>query len=515
MAGLVVGGLTIPVAVRDASFARIEAVDRAISLDNTYRTSATGGVRRDFFFRTPPVVRATADIYAAQLSIIGAQMCSGDIISLPTMCCAEITNPEELQRLAVGHAASIQFTLHEVQPAKTLLRYAPGDTISGESFARSTTARQISLAGVSTSAAVNAKRDSHYVNGVRSTLLEKSSTNLVLQSENFGTTWTLLGTPTRTAAWNTASGVTLDLTGDDSAAAVEGYEQVITFTGDGIKAVSVHVDGSGSTTSSIIRLRDNTAGANRLLARLTWSGGLPVIAMTTGAYFGYEVLASGVFRLLFQTASVTAANSNQIANYPATDAALAVANTGNLAIGGVQAENAILPSSYAPTTTGTFIRASDSYSLPITFAPMECSIYCKFIELGTVQTTNARLWEISDAGENRARLYVYSPSGTYVATHGSASADTSSGLLSAPAYRDVVEILVRLFGDGSVDITQSINGAASTSGPVSSPNVLAATWSGNLLWLNSAGTTGGIGFAAYQALKIVAGARSLAEMRVA
>lgn len=175
------------------------------------------------------------------------------------------------------------------------------------------------------------------------------SQNLVLQSENFPTSWNLSGTPTN-VAWGSIGGIALSTVGDDDVGGREGYEQNLVFTGNAVKAISLFVN-QGSSTSSTFRLRDNTAAVNRLLAVLTWSGGLPVVAMTTGTNLGYDDIGSGVYRLKFATTSVTASNTNELGIYVATDAALAVLPTGNLAIGGVQAENATTPTSYIKTTT--------------------------------------------------------------------------------------------------------------------------------------------------------------------
>lgn len=178
------------------------------------------------------------------------------------------------------------------------------------------------------------------------------SQNVVLQSENFGTTWTLINTPTRTPAPLVVGGVTFDLIGDDSAAATEGYAQDISYTGNGVKAVSLFVIQS-SATSSVIRLVDNTAGPNRILAALTWSAGLPVLAMTTGTFLGYDAVIPTVFRLKFASTSVTAANNNALHIFPATTAAIAVADTGNIYMGGVQTEDNSVPTPYIKTTTAS------------------------------------------------------------------------------------------------------------------------------------------------------------------
>ena len=176
--------------------------------------------------------------------------------------------------------------------------------------------------------------------------------NLVLQSENFGTTWVADGTPTRVAAAHITSGITLDLIGDDSGAAVEYYWQTVGFTGNDVKAVSLFVK-QGSAVSSVVQLIDVTAANTKLLGVITWASGAPVVTMTTGTFRGHELVTDGVYRLLFSSASVTAANNNILRVFPATNAATAVGDTGTLYAGGVQAEDSSVPGSYVPTTTAT------------------------------------------------------------------------------------------------------------------------------------------------------------------
>lgn len=180
------------------------------------------------------------------------------------------------------------------------------------------------------------------------------SQNLVLQSENFLTSWGAVGTPVNASA-GAVGALALTTVTDDSAAAVEGYEQSPTFTGNAVKAVSLYVN-QGTSVSSGIFLVDTTAAVNRLLGFLTWSGILPVVAMTNGTYLGYETLTTlynGVYRLKFATTSVTAANANTIRIYPAYNAVDGGVPTGSLIFSGVQAENALVPTSYVKTTTAT------------------------------------------------------------------------------------------------------------------------------------------------------------------
>jgi hypothetical protein len=209
-------------------------------------------------------------------------------------------------------------------------------------------------------------------------LLESSRTNLCLQSENFGTTWTAVGTPTRSAAAVTCGALSLDLIGDDAAGALEGYGQTIVFTGNAVKAVSLFVQ-KGTSTSSVIYLEDASAAATRLRAVVTWNGAAASVTMVTGTLLRSTRLSGNVYRLEFQTAAVTAANTNNLYVYPATDSALAVSGTGNIYVGGVQAENAPYPSSYIKTTTGTVTRAADYLVFPIGFPPQDLTIYAKVI----------------------------------------------------------------------------------------------------------------------------------------
>lgn len=512
MSSLVVGGVVIPVAISSPAWTRSDAVDRGRLFDGTFFASESGGATRDWNFSTTPVTQADADTYIAALGSPAAKLCSGDILQIPTMCSPELPSGKPT-RAASSNRVVLDFMLHEIQPSKVLLRYAPGDTITGESFTRSTTGTYVNSSAVSGSAAINVKRDSHYINSVRTILLEGARENACVRSGLFtAAPWADAGTPTNVSD-GTDSGVELFEVGDDNAAAREGYEQNIVFTGNGLKAINLRT-AQGTSTSSVFRLRDTTAAANRLLGALTWSAGLPVLVMTTGTYLGYEVLNGSVFRLKFATTSVTAANTNELGLYSATDAALSATPTGTLTMGAVQAENAAFGSSYFPTTTAALTRGADSYSLPFTATPGEMSVYVKFVELGTIGTSGARVFEISSSGDADPRLVLYNEGTNYRALHGVGAVIVNSTQSTPPVIGDTVELLVRLYGDGSVDLTQSINGGTATTATQSAALALGAAWAGSLLWLNSVGATN-VGFTALQSLKVVAGSRSIVEMRAA
>lgn len=377
-------------------------------------------------------------------------------------------------------------------------------------------------------AAINTLRDSHYVlNSVsalyeRSVLLEGASTNLVLQSENFGTTWTAIGTPTRTAAAVPASvmGVALDLIGDDDATALEGYFQPVTFTADGVKALSLCVK-QGTSTSSLVQLYDNTAATSRMSAVLTWSSGVPSLAMTGGTYYGAESLANGVYRLWFATAAVTAANVNRVYVYPATTLAGAVANTGDIYAGGVQAENSTFPTSYIPTTTGTVTRGADSYSVPFTTPPQAMTLYTKFVERGTATAAgNRRILQVGTiTGSASDRdLQLRAVTGNvyqFIHENSDGSSPVSASAVALPAFGDTVELRAILNADGSVQLGQSINGAAEVTTTTSAAKALPATWSAQTLFLACSSAAGAnAGFAAFLVpYKVALGVQTMDQMR--
>lgn len=199
-------------------------------------------------------------------------------------------------------------------------------------------------------------------------------TNLCLQSENFGASWAAIGTPTRTAAAAKCGDLSLDLIGDDSAAALEGYSQVVTFTASAVKAVSLFLK-AGTSTSTVIRLRDTTASANRLLAVITWASGVPTVTMTTGTDCGTVACYDGTYRFLFRATTVTPGNANQLEIYPASTSALAVANTGTVYAGGVQCENWDYPRAYVKTTTATVTHNKDHLQCTFGFVPQDMTIY--------------------------------------------------------------------------------------------------------------------------------------------
>ncbi|RTL04209.1 MAG: hypothetical protein EKK62_16845 [Acidimicrobiia bacterium] len=342
---------------------------------------------------------------------------------------------------------------------------------------------------------------------------DRIATNLCLQSENFGTTWTAIGTPTRTATAAYCGDLALDLIGDDAAGTLEGYSQVITFTASAVKAVSLFIK-QGTSTSSVIRLRDTTASANRLLATVTWSGGVPSVAMTTGTSLGQVACYNGVYRLLFLSSSVTAANTNQLEIYPATTSALAVANTGTLYAGGVMAQNAAWPQAYIKTTTGTVTTGADLLTSTFAATPQDFTVYVRFPAppfLAGLSGIGGAVFGLgnSASGANFYAVITSSGIGANI-TDGSTSVGATTALTAATWYDVAIQYNnVTSAARVRIDTGSGFGSYSSASGGITA-------WNSSTLRIAHLEDGGGAGYqldGGIRKLVIAPGARTLAEMQ--
>ncbi len=171
--------------------------------------------------------------------------------------------------------------------------------------------------------------------------------------------------------------------------------------------------------------------------------------------------------------------------------------------------------SYMPATTGGEVeRLADV--LPMTFGarPQAMTIYCRFIERGTIQTsTTARVLQIGSSGDTNPRLAIFNSTGVYRLQHqtrlGSVTGDASS---SGPTLGQAVELLGLVDTDGSVQLNMSVNSAAVTEGTASSGLAFADAWSAQQLWLGGVSDTL-TGFTALREVVCHRGVQSIDTMR--
>lgn len=204
-------------------------------------------------------------------------------------------------------------------------------------------------------------------------LPEGARTNLCLQSEDFATTWTNIGTPVTTvnSAIAPDGTTTADTIQDDSATEHEGKAQAVAVPNDSAtRVVSLFVKkGSGIALLSLV-----FSGGTRLdyQVQLDTATGLTDVSQSTTAVaannYGAEEFPE-YWRVWVAGANNTLGNtSSSIEFYPAITGVLgnayAVATVGSQIVWGAQNELGSFPSSYIPTTTAAVTRDIDVDSYP-------------------------------------------------------------------------------------------------------------------------------------------------------
>lgn len=309
--------------------------------------------------------------------------------------------------------------------SSALSQYYPGIALTGEAFTRASIATYKDASGVRQTALANQKRDAHYLNGVRTTLIEGARTNHFLNS----------GVP----ATHTSASL-------------------------GTATYTLWMEGTGS-----IAVAQNTA---TITGAGTASAGSPVTFVVTGA----------------GTVDYTVTGSPTLA----------------------QSENGAYPSSYIVTAGAAVTRSLDLYTLPFTASPRAMTLYCKFVDLGGVQTLNLSIWTIG----NSPQLDLISGTpGQLVHRHipGGLVSVTSTGVVQ----NDVIEARTVLNTDGSVLGAISRNGGTEVVLSPSSALAMASAWGSSLVHLGSGGTGASVTFLAFHSFKAISGVQTMAQMRVA
>ena len=138
--------------------------------------------------------------------------------------------------------------------------------------------------------------------------------------------WTDAGTPVITTGQaDPFGGTSAVLVNDDSAGAAEGK----TTTAAGVVGDTVTLlvfAKAGTAAASAFQLRDNTAGAYRIQAALTWSGGVPTLTCSTGTAIG-TVSVGGSWYAALATGTWVSGNTAQVEVYGASATASATGTT--------------------------------------------------------------------------------------------------------------------------------------------------------------------------------------------
>lgn len=287
-------------------------------------------------------------------------------------------------------------------------------------------------------------------------LLEGTGQNVVKASQNLAAAiWSNTGTPTLISAAIALGDLTLDLLGDDNAAAVEGKFQALpsgTFGATGVKAWRVFV-GRGPTPAAggfRVFFRDFTAGADRGSGTVTFdAAGNPVVSNLVGQYLGFEKWGKAqpgnvqIFELFFTSNAITStSNTHRIG----VEAAATVAQTGNVYVGGFGVSGSeVFNSSYIKTPdTLTQSRVVDLLTYPAAWGEIPISVYARIASAPWMGVTTA--WHISPCifgyGSGSSRLTLstsFGPPSTFVATV--TSAGPGSGIARTIPLGATLEVL--------------------------------------------------------------------------
>lgn len=338
-------------------------------------------------------------------------------------------------------------------------------TALGGSFSRSSTAYHTNSAGLLESVGTNVLRYDYdpVTLAARGILLEGARTNVALQSQTFGTTWTALQTSVSSNTTVAPDGTTTaDTLTDDGSTNRHILYQVIgpTFSGQNV-ALSVYAK-AGTNNFVYLQLSGGAARWTTVVYDLSavsvsqtgvgGSSGTIVSSSITSVGNGWYRLAavlnvSDAVEGYFIIGIAPAASGNSL---DASTGAVSYAGASNLSVilWGAQCEgNVSFASSYIPTTSGSVTRAADLLTFPFTNTTVTCLV-----------TTNGA------AAAN--------PNGALVAATndgGGLFADSSS---NAILYNQTTNVLAGLTGNWTANHKVAFSGNASGRSAVADNNTV-------------------------------------------
>lgn len=335
-------------------------------------------------------------------------------------------------------------------------------------FSRLSVARFYNNAGILTQASLNAPRFDYnpstlVLNGF---LMEEARTNLLLQSNAFGTTWTL-GTD---AALSSAAAISPDGStnawklkeGTTATSSSHQVQQDVTKAASAL-AYSTTVFAKAAERTRIALVPSD--GANGSYAVFDLSGGQ---VGPTGTFVGtgftavtssIQSVGNGWYRC---TINVTSTAATTIRTEFLLDAgsgtnALTVSYAGTVGSGaliyGAQLEQATYGTSYIPTTTGAAARSADTATILTTSFPWNAitgGVFCQFIGQNSPSTT-PRIIGTNAASNAAALLFGLQQAGFYDGTNATSTGSGSLGVVNKSATSWGTSQVVVAFNGGILD----------------------------------------------------------------
>lgn len=429
-----------------------------------------------------------------------------------------------------------------------MFEYAPGADISpyglNGTSTRSSTGSFIDSGGLSANALANVLRDRHYPSGFgpgglilpRTSLVEGAATNSLLQSQALATTWVssaLTAFNNNVAAPDGTVTATF-LRPDTSSSTNHIISQSVAYTQNENVALSICVKAAGYS-AIYLQATDNIANAIGYTFDLVTGTASTDVGTGTRTLNGKMIipLAGGWWYIAIwgnvggtATAIVPSIRVFDTIGHANSFTAYAGDGVQGVYAWGAQLErnssNKRPPTSYFATTTVAASRSTDNLTFPWPYKPQAQWFYLKFTELGTsgIGVNAAGGWFQLGSSVDRSVFFVMELGAPTFSFYHRGLVDRSVGVnISAVVRGDTCEALGVLFGDGSVDLWFSRNGAADVHAGASAafPGGLAAAWSNNLLGLGMWSGVVDRGVTGIQSFKVGAGSNvnSLAMARAA
>lgn len=329
-------------------------------------------------------------------------------------------------------------------------------------------------------------------------LIESGATNIILQSQNPLTTWTVNAlTVTGGAAaapdLTTTAGL---LKPDATSSAFHALQQssLALTSGEfvsgqmwikpaGYPAVRCTMrDGPGSNFLDIT-VDLNTLASSTFVAGGGSVSGSKVIGITSGPLAGWVWIGWWGKLGAVTTANMQVWVYDTKAHADAQTAFTGDALSGVLFWGAQMERNGTTipkpPTSYIPTTTTTVTRSAETLNWPwnVTLAPQPMWVYFRFIDLGAFACPSGNVFNLtlSTSGAN-PRFLLDDGGGTSTCYHQVGAGSTSSTVSPAQGFGDEMEVLGQLFSDGSTQIRVSKNLAADLVGARGAALAFATNW---------------------------------------
>ena len=343
--------------------------------------------------------------------------------------------------------------------------------------------------------------------------LEGARTNHMTRSQQFDS-WMASNTVVTANAGAAPDGKqTADRVTDDSTSGAHYVSRGVTGLGAGANIVlSCYVK---SEDHQWVWLGESAGAWNRQTYDLT--NGVVGSSSTNVTDAGIEDAGNGWYRCWFAMTGAAASSTCRLYLSGGDNFEYAHSGSGTsiLAWGFQVDETATFRSTYVPTEAAAVTRAAESLSWPFNAVPQPMTVYCKFVEGGSIDTNNATLASIGNADAADPRLYIQASATNNYSVVYDPGASNSISTISGPTAGQVTELRATVSAAGAAQIFQALDGAAETSATAGTAReITSSPWSALRTHMGSLDGTSQ-SFQSWLAYKIAPGVRSLSYMREA